>query len=233
MASAPYDICACPSCGSRFRVTAAQLASADGQVRCGACLALFDGRAMREAPAAADAGRPGTGIDSARPAPRQSGPHAPAPVAARAESQQATASHARRPRTGWRLAGVIALGAALGANAMALRQQSRQPDLSAFEAAGPLAVERTTSPKGFTVTGRLTNRASFPQPLPSLLVRLQDDAATIAETRFRPPAYLADVAGKTLGDRALAPNESATVLLRIPDAGDAATAATLALVWPP
>lgn len=32
---------ACPECGTRFRVLAGQLAVADGRVRCGACLAVF------------------------------------------------------------------------------------------------------------------------------------------------------------------------------------------------
>ena len=33
----------CPSCGTRFRVTEAQLQRARGRVRCGACLTVFDG----------------------------------------------------------------------------------------------------------------------------------------------------------------------------------------------
>ena len=42
--SAPPLISECPSCQTRFQVTQEQLAVADGRVRCGACLALFDGR---------------------------------------------------------------------------------------------------------------------------------------------------------------------------------------------
>jgi len=34
----------CPSCGTRFRVTAEQLEARQGKVRCGLCLAVFDGR---------------------------------------------------------------------------------------------------------------------------------------------------------------------------------------------
>ena len=33
----------CPHCDTRFRVTEAQLATADGRVRCGACLSVFQG----------------------------------------------------------------------------------------------------------------------------------------------------------------------------------------------
>ena len=44
---------ACPECKTRFRVTEALLEVADGRVRCGACLQVFDGRAQllpREVP---------------------------------------------------------------------------------------------------------------------------------------------------------------------------------------
>ena len=33
----------CPNCGTRFKVTESQLQVAKGQVRCGACLTVFDG----------------------------------------------------------------------------------------------------------------------------------------------------------------------------------------------
>ena len=50
--SVPPLISKCPSCGTRFRVTEEQLAVAGGRVRCGACLAVFDGReALVTAPA--------------------------------------------------------------------------------------------------------------------------------------------------------------------------------------
>ena len=47
---ATYLVCACPSCATRLRVDEDQLAIANGQVRCGACLAVFDGRAHLVAP---------------------------------------------------------------------------------------------------------------------------------------------------------------------------------------
>lgn len=40
-------VVACPDCGTRFRVTAAQLGSARGLVRCGACLAVFRAEVAR------------------------------------------------------------------------------------------------------------------------------------------------------------------------------------------
>jgi len=50
----------CPACGTHFRVTPEQLQAHQGQVRCGRCMAVFDGlQALAElpepAPAAADA----------------------------------------------------------------------------------------------------------------------------------------------------------------------------------
>ena len=50
----------CPACGTHFRVTPEQLQTHQGQVRCGRCMAVFDGlQALAElpepAPAAADA----------------------------------------------------------------------------------------------------------------------------------------------------------------------------------
>ena len=36
-------ITSCPNCETRFRVTESQLQVAKGQVRCGACLHVFDG----------------------------------------------------------------------------------------------------------------------------------------------------------------------------------------------
>ena len=41
----------CPKCGTRFRVAPDLLDVADGQVRCGACLTVFDGRAEAVRPA--------------------------------------------------------------------------------------------------------------------------------------------------------------------------------------
>lgn len=273
MANAPYDLCACPSCGTEFRVTAADLAVDDGQVRCGACLKVFDGRARREAPpvlaaAATSAPRPAASTSAAgardsssasvgarlgtpasrqhaggTPAPPASVTRAPAPDAAAAGIRSRASPRSRRPaaprtrpRIGWRLAGVLAFGAALGANAMALRHYGGQPDLGAFEVAAPLAVERMESPSGFAVSGRLANRADIPQRLPSLLVRLQHEDATVAEARFRPGEYLAGRRTRTpinrlLGET-LAANESTFVALRVEDAEGAATTATVTLAWP-
>lgn len=237
MADAPYDLCACPSCGTEFRVTAADLAKADGHVRCGACMTVFDGSAQREAPAAlAEADMPAAGLAASTDAPKP-------PVATSAQGptspkrERPARSRARRPRIGWRLAGVLAFGAALGANAMALRHYGGQPDLAAFEVAAPLAVERTDSPPGVVVTGGLVNRAGAPQRLPSLLVRLQHEDATIAEARFRPGEYLAGRTTRTplgtlLGET-LAANESTFVALQVEEAEGVATTATVTLAWPP
>lgn len=41
----PHAITCCPKCRTSFRVTSSQLESADGAVRCGSCLHVFDARA--------------------------------------------------------------------------------------------------------------------------------------------------------------------------------------------
>lgn len=41
----PHAITCCPKCSTSFRVTTSQLDSADGAVRCGSCLHVFDARA--------------------------------------------------------------------------------------------------------------------------------------------------------------------------------------------
>lgn len=40
----PHSITCCPKCNTSFRVTSSQLESADGAVRCGSCLHVFDAR---------------------------------------------------------------------------------------------------------------------------------------------------------------------------------------------
>ena len=41
----------CPACGTHFRVTPEQLQAHQGQVRCGRCMAVFDGlQALAELP---------------------------------------------------------------------------------------------------------------------------------------------------------------------------------------
>lgn len=257
MADAPYDLCACPSCGTEFRVTAADLAVVDGQVRCGACMAVFDGRAQRVASAALTETAATTALASADdPEIEHAGASEPtlaepqvepfvvqpenaADDDVRADQRLARVQRhrrrARRPRIGWRLVGVVAFGTALGANALALQLHARPPDLAAFEVAAPLA-ERTESPAGFAVTGRLVNRTGLPQRLPGLLVRLHRNGATVGEARFRPGEYLAGPASKTLPNKLLGgmlANESAAVAVRVADADGTATEATLTLVWPP
>jgi len=85
----------CPGCHSRFRVTEGQLHLAQGQVRCGACLLVFDARAeahrlerkqrsikaarQNRRPSAPPAPAPSAADGAARPAARSTPPAAPAP----------------------------------------------------------------------------------------------------------------------------------------------------------
>ena len=92
-------VAACPKCGTRFRVAPELLDVANGQVRCGACLTVFDGRAEvvpalpeaaaavapvvpPEAPAAAAPAPLEQAVDSAFPlnAPPRAPPHPQTPL---------------------------------------------------------------------------------------------------------------------------------------------------------
>lgn len=46
----------CPHCDTRFRVTSEQLTVADGKVRCGHCMEVFDARSHADSPAASQPG---------------------------------------------------------------------------------------------------------------------------------------------------------------------------------
>jgi len=72
----------CPACGTSFRVTEPQLQARGGMVRCGTCLATFNGREALIAPPAPPAGAGGEPI----------APEAPAPAPEPAESAPAVAA---------------------------------------------------------------------------------------------------------------------------------------------
>ena len=229
---APYRICVCPSCDTRFRVTDSQLAVAEGQVRCGACLALFDGRMA---------------LVEAAPAQR---PVAPAGRSALAPADALLLDAATAParsRFGLRLLGVAALGLALAlqvlwlqADAWALQPNLRPgyqqlcrlfgcqlpPALAGFDLAQPVEVVRGQPPATLTLSGRIVNRAAFPQPLPTLLVLLrnaEDDA--VAAHRVPPADYLVQPGTALLGA-----GEIGEFAVRVGDPGATAVGAELVLL---
>lgn len=146
MAEAGYRICACPACGSRFRVTEAQLGAAGGQVRCGACLALFDARSTLESAAlAGPAPVPPTPAPAAfhpapvpepvasvpRPAPALSAHPEPGEIVPRRPPPPTPGYRYSRPPVAWRLVLVLLLGVGLAANVLALMADgwALRPDL--------------------------------------------------------------------------------------------------------
>lgn len=98
MAAAAPLIRACPECGTRFRVAPELLDVAVGQVRCGVCLTVFDGRveAAPQAPVDAAASMPpGIATMPAWPDPVD---EAPAPPSAEREPEAARAEPAASAR---------------------------------------------------------------------------------------------------------------------------------------
>ena len=229
-AQASYRICVCPSCDTRFRVTDVQLAMADGQVRCGACLALFDGRT--------------TLVEAAQTAVTPAG--RPALAQADALLLDAAAKQSRS-RFGLRLLGVAALGLALAlqvlwlqADAWALQPSLRPgyqtlcrlfgcqlpPALAGFDVAQPVEVVRGQPPATLTLSGRIVNRAPFGQPLPTLLVLLRDAAnSPVAAHRVPPADYLVQPGVALLG-----PGETGEFSVRIGDPDVAAADVQLVLL---
>jgi predicted Zn finger-like uncharacterized protein len=76
----------CPDCQTAFRVTDAQLAAREGQVRCGACAHVFDARAnlftetQQAAPESATEPLPATDAIAEQDGPVEPGAEAPAPA---------------------------------------------------------------------------------------------------------------------------------------------------------
>ena len=112
--SGAAHVAACPGCGTRLRVSEAQLAAAGGKVRCGACLAVFDGRdhlvaghgghagVARPRPAAGSGRRRRGHRPRQRPAaPTRAAPRPPAagkpPPAAQEPAAKSAAGAAARP----------------------------------------------------------------------------------------------------------------------------------------
>ena len=228
-AQAPYRICVCPSCDTRFRVTDSQLAMADGQVRCGACLALFDGRKAL--------------VEAAQMPAKPAGRPALAPL----DAALLDAATPARSRFGLRLVAVVALGLALAlqvlwlqADAWALQPNLRPgyqqlcrlvgcqlpPALAGFAVARPVEVVRGQPPATLTLSGRIVNHAGFPQPLPTLLVLLRDvDNDPVAAHRVSPADYLVQPGAAPLG-----PGETTEFTVRVGDPGATATDAELVLL---
>lgn len=251
--SDPPLIAECPSCRTRFRVTVAQLAVANGQVRCGACLAVFDGRealVKGEEPAvAADDPMdvlleieptrvPVSGTDSAN----EGIPPPPIDV-----TDEALASVTEKPLHPILFATAIAAALALlGTGILVLQYEvyvqnpvlrdiyervgvevPRFRALDAIDIADPTVDERLGAPEGLIVRLDLTNTAPRYQRFPTLAVRFQRaDGTFLSEQRVEPAAYLPS----PTHTRRMTPDATTSVSLPLADPGPAAVGYAISLL---
>ena len=222
--------CTCPGCETRFRVTDAQLAVANGRVRCGACLTVFDcsGLVARPEPDE-DAGAklasepaivPTRAPEAApRTQHRSPGSATPVPVGLFATAYAASVL----------LLAALVLGLMFPA-------WSQQPTLRGVYRAAcaivpcepaplralnaiavkPLPAERRAGPPPtLAVAVELTNKASFPQPFPDFAVRIvASDDRELAGLRLTPEDYLTGGHSPKM-----TPNTPVTIELQLEDPG--------------
>lgn len=225
--------CTCPACGTRFRVTEEQLGVANGRVRCGACLTVFD---CGDLLARDEAEEEHADTPAKRPA--------IAPTRARgtvAEGRVASGSSTPVPvgpfATAYAVGAVLLAALVFGLMYPAWSQQPtlrgvyqaacavmpcELPPLRALNTitVKPLPAERRDGPPpSLSVPVELSNQAPFHQPFPVLTVRfLSADGRDLAEQRLTPPDYLPR--GHSLK---MTPNNPVTVELQLEDpGGDAA-----------
>lgn len=227
--TAQHLVCACPHCRTRFRVTEAALGVADGQVRCGACLSVFDGRTALVKPMA-----------PAEPEEAQvlveGDPTAEAPLP----------SHGGGVAP-W-VAGYVALGGALvvlvavlqwpvwsvhpswrGAYETACAALGCElPPLAALDAVqvrSRVIGDRAGGSAPLLLEVELLSRAPFRQPYPALGVTLRDAAGNVIdERRFLPPGYLPPDSLTRL-----TPNRRVALAVQLKDPGAQAASYALSL----
>ncbi|MDE0443324.1 MAG: DUF3426 domain-containing protein [Gammaproteobacteria bacterium] len=245
-------IAECPSCQTRFRVTEEQLAVAEGRVRCGACLAVFDGR---EAEVSDDetaiVGDPvdvlldieRTEEPASGPGSAQEGEFPPQP-----DYEGAADSIPGKPLHLMRFATAIAAALALlAAGVLVLQYEVYVQDpvlreayeivgvevprfkaLDRIDVANPSVDERLGAPEGLVVRLDLTNTAPRYQRFPSLEVRFQRKDGTLLadEQRVEPGAYLPNPSQS----RRMSPNQITPVELRLQDPGPDAFSYSISLL---
>ena len=230
--------CTCPACETRFRVTEEQLGVANGRVRCGACLTVFDCSHLvvqgePEEDIAGEAQPADTGADGPAIVPTPAGR-----TGARKRRDRTAAPTPVGPFATAYAAGAVLLAALVfGLMYPAWSQQPSlrgvyqvacavmpcelQP-LRALDAIAvkPLRAERRDGPPPrLSMPVELSNQAPFDQPFPVLAVRiLSADGRDLAEQRLAPKDYLPR--GHSLK---MAPNDPVTIDLQLEDpGGDAA-----------
>ena len=243
-------IAECPSCQTRFRVTEEQLAVADGRVRCGACLSVFDGReaAVSDEQTAVldpvdvlleiqERAQTAAGLDSAKEGevPQQdddekapeSTPVKPHPVLFAAAIAAALALLA---------AGVLMLQYEVYVQDPVLREAyeivgvelPRYKALDKIDIANPSVDERLGAPEALIVRLDITNTAPRYQRFPNLAVRFhrRDGTSLADEQRVEPAAYLPS----PTQSRRMSPNQTTPVVLRLDDPGPEAASYSISLL---
>lgn len=223
--------CTCPGCGTRFRVTDAQLAVANGRVRCGACLTVFDCSDLisrsepdEEGPIivpGARASRPAKGKERRRNTGET-----------RARADSSTSVPVGLFATAYAAAAILLVGLVFGLMFPTWSQQPtvrgvyqaacailpcELPSLRALDAIAisTLTAERGGSPATLSVPVELRNQAPFPQPFPILAVRmLSADNRELAGHRLAPEDYLPR--GHSLN---MVPEKPVTIELQLEDPG--------------
>ena len=246
-------IAECPSCQTRFRVTAEQLAVANGRVRCGACLAVFDARETEvrdDKPAPADPLDVLLEVDPVAAPTAESGAAketVASPIHAGIEEPLASTSYRRHHPILFATASAAAL-VLLAAGVMALQYEVYVQDpvlreayetvgievpayraLEKIDIASPTVDERLGAPESLIVRVELTNTAPRHQRFPTLAVRFQRADGTPlpgAELRVEPGAYLPSP-GHT---RRMVPNRTTSVSLPLADPGPDAASYSVSLL---
>ncbi|GIX31486.1 MAG: hypothetical protein KatS3mg124_1958 [Porticoccaceae bacterium] len=220
----------CPHCQTLFRVSEAQLRAADGLVRCGRCLATFDGRAHLEESAAA----PQSPSPPAAPTPPIPPPADPPGARARAlverlqldgatliaeAEQRAVSARGARRRLPW-LAANLLLAALLPLQILYFNSLRFPPDSLPGRAAARLCprlgcpLPQPEASPGAVVAAELVVR-SHPAVAGALLVEATLLNAADVPRPF-PPLTLSfeDLQGRIVGRRTFYPGEYLSPELR-------------------
>ena len=249
MSESQLLIAECPSCRTRFRVTAEQLAVADGRVRCGACLAVFDGRDAEVTEKSAGVGDDPIDVllqdAGTTESASATGEVVPSP-AGEPDAEAASGTSVDRPTHPAVFATAIAAALALLVVGVFVLQYDvyvqdpafrnayeivgvdvpRYRALEAIVVANPSVDERSGAPEPMLVRLDLTNTAARYQRFPTLAVRFRrEDGALLDEHRVEPAAYL-----PSRQSRRMSPNKTTSVVLRLDDPGSEASRYSISLL---
>ena len=242
-------IAECPSCQTRFRVTVEQLAVADGRVRCGACLAVFDaweaevpGESVAVGDDPSDVLLQDAGTTESASATGEDGPSPTGEL----DTELATGATVDRPTHPVVFATAVAAALALFVVGVFVLQYDvyvqdpafrnayemigvdvpRYRALEAIEVANPSVDERLGAPEPLIVRLDLTNTAPRYQRFPTLSLQFhRDGGALLGETRVEPAAYL-----PSRQSRRMSPNKTTSVALRLDDPGPEAARYSISLL---